>query len=376
MYGGVMFRSVFSTSKQASVYLMAIVLLFSFGCKKKEQKKPGLYVPKPLAVRVEAVHINKMEKTIKYIGTIKPLKEVKIFSRVNGTLLQLMKKEGEEAVKGKVIAKMAVPDLNKRSQRVWHEIQKARMESAYHCSVGKNDKSLYNDKVISKFQMESTTLKCNLSKKGVKVAQASFGELQVVRKRSIEYAPISGRILKWFVQPGEHLFPGKPILLMGTRSHEVVVRVYEGDVKSSIKIGTKARITFPYEGKKFKNITLGVSRLTPMAIGPGRMVDVGISLPENFDKRVTYGQSIQVHFIVASREKAQSVPQRAIKTIGKTKVIFLAEKGKSKLIKVSLGLVNEGRVEIVTPELGKGLVVISNVESLKNGMDLYTVNKR
>ncbi len=80
----------------------AVVFLCS--CSKKDEQGFRREANGSIPVRVAAVSLQTIQKTIDYVGDIKAQEEVTVYPRVSGKIIEKVKEEGAQVAKGEVIA--------------------------------------------------------------------------------------------------------------------------------------------------------------------------------------------------------------------------------------------------------------------------------
>ncbi|MCK5688420.1 efflux RND transporter periplasmic adaptor subunit [Myxococcota bacterium] len=330
------------------------------------------------AVRIAEIHIEDMQKTLQYVGTIRSEREVKIQARLAGTLVTLPADEGDTVSRGTIIGRLSVPDLSERARKINAEVSKAAIESSYVCKQQKTDEILVAQKAIPQARLDASTRQCDSSKRALEAAHATQGEFGATQGKSVERAPFNGWVLQWLTQPGEHVFPGKPILILGDDTLEVRVNVSESDAAKFIRAGTKVMLRMP-EGNGIDNgqvkevISAFVTRVSPMAKGPGRMVEVGIRLPAMEDSRLPHGSSVDISFIVEEEADACTVPVSAIANRGGQMTVYKVVESKAVAVPVTV-LIAQGDRASISPKLPEHTqVVLTNLDTVRDGMPLYTV---
>ena len=191
--------------------LIVLTTTAFFACKKKVDK-----------VVVEKVGTHSIVETVSAIGKIYPEVEVKISSDVSGEIIDIFINEGDSVFKGQLLAKIN-PDLyqsgldqakagyqNAKSQQSSSSASLARIKGALTLAEQSynRQKKLFDDKVISKAELEQaennlTAAKAEYKsfqeslvaqKYTVKSAGARVDEAEKNYNRTVIYAPMDGII--------------------------------------------------------------------------------------------------------------------------------------------------------------------------------------
>lgn len=218
-------------------------------------------------------------------------------------------------------------------------------------------------------QAETSGKNCSVAKAAVSAAEAAQRELDSMLAKTMESAPFNGMALRWLSETGQNVMPGQPLLIFGNEELEVRVQVSETDVARGIKPGTPVSVRF--SGREESR--LSVASVAPLAVGPGRSVEVKISIPPEMAGDLFHGMSLEVSFALQEADEAVTVPKRALRKSGPDHFIFIIEKDRARRVKVEPVFSDSGRV-LVRPEPPEGaLLVVSGLEALTDGMDVFVV---
>jgi RND family efflux transporter MFP subunit len=345
--------------------------MFVPGCKKKSIPAPKI---RPLAVRMVPVRLGQISEGVTYVGTLHSRQEIRILARIAGKVADLPVAEGDEAKKGTVLARISAPETRARIAKMQAEIARVKTESDFACSQAKTDQKLLKSKAISRIRADASMQKCRSSQAALKALKAGLDELRLVAARSQETAPFEGRVLQWISRPGENIMPGRPILLFGGRDLEIRVMVQERDLGKRVRQGEPV-VLMP--GTK-KETWAKVGSIAPMAMGPGRLVEVKIpiTLKQARTLGLGHGMSVDVKFVTKQKKDALLVPASCVKRTNGKSVLFKVHDDHLKAVPVDTGLRAGQWIEIVTTAIRpEDQVVSGNLDMLKDGMLVYPVTE-
>ena len=222
---------------------------------------------------------------------------------------------------------------------------------------------------ISELALDDSMRRCDSGTAAFHAAQSAYQETTNIGSKTVERAPFAGKVLRRYVELGQNVMPGTPILLFGNDPLEIRVMVSEKDILKGIKPEIPVRLQF----QSGTTIDASATSVSPIAIGIGRLVEVKIAIPKDFGIPLTHGMSVDVSFILAQRDNAISVPLGSIKTSSSSNFIFLVEGSRLTKMEVTPGLKESGWVAIDPPFALGAKVVVGNLDALKEGMDVYPV---
>ncbi len=334
------------------IILATFILITSSGCR---SDSPPPEKKHPVAVRIIKPMITDLNDRLSYLGTIHSQKEVKIIARVQGTVTELPFREGQQVSQGEKIAQIEAPEL----QAV---VDRLQVEKEYWCRRYESDRRLVAAKALPEEQMET-------SKRACLSARAALSEAKSRLAKSLERSPFSGEVLKWFVEPGQSVMPGQPLLLLGDDNIEIQVEVLEEDLRRGLTVGTPVIVHHP-DGTELET---RIKEIAPQSFGLSRAFLVKIEVPPSYGKVWRKGESVKLDFILKSVHAAVAVPIDAIADRAENPHIFLIREERAILQKVKLGIQQGNLVQVDFPYNGQDFVAITNLERLKDGEPVYTV---
>lgn len=360
-------KAVLRSVKLVTIYLLFLAIHLSISaCAPADF--PATDSP-PLAVRTAPVRTGPVKETLRYVGTVHSHNEINVFARISGKLSDLPVREGEAAKSGAILARIAAPETDARVSRLQADVARVQEESAFLCRQAEIDANLLASSAISQVQADTSRQKCESARAALGATQAGLRELDVMAGNSIERAPFAGKVLKWLAEPGENVMPGRPLLLFGDAPLEIRTRVHEKDIAAGIVKGTAA-ILLPDHPQPIRAAVVVVS---PLAAGPGRMVEVRIPLDETDAARFRHGMSVDVAFVLKETDDSLTIPTEAlVRAKGETGV-YRVKEDKTQWVAVK-PTIREGRLVAVEGLLEPGdRVVVGNLEAVSDGLAVWPV---
>jgi RND family efflux transporter MFP subunit len=177
-------------------------------------------------------------------------------------------------------------------------------------------------------------------------------------------APISGFITRKHVEVGQWIQRGGRVAdIINIDSVLVRTGIREKDI-SHVSVGDRALVRVDaYPGRVFEG---KVKHIIPQADVASRSFPVKIEVA-NPDFRLKGGMFARVTLFYGAKQPVLMVPKDALSQLGLRAHVFIADKGRARLIPVKTGRNVEGYVEILEGELTKGdRVIVTGNESLKD----------
>lgn len=344
-----------SLKRLALLPVLTVFTTLAFtSCTEKNGDRPK---DRPIAVRAMKPVMTDMQNRLSYVGTVQANREVRVIAQVQGTVIKLPKPAGAAIQIGELVAEIDVPDLRASVERL-------AAERDYWCRRQDSDQRLVQAEALPAEQAEASLRAC-------RSAKAALAEVEAKLAKAKEHSPISGKVLAWLVEPGQHVMPGQPILLLGDNNLEIHVEVVEEDLRSGIQIGTLAQVR-DWQGNELQTKVMEVA---PVTSGAARTftVEMPMPSPDNHREFLRIGASMRVDFILAAKRSAIAVPVEAIIRQGDKTHVFLIRQERALKKEITPGIEQDGLIEVSFDWNGEDWVAVSNLGSLKDSVEVFPV---
>lgn len=349
---------------------MAVILLLSLmvvGCESDGEVEND-DAPAPQAVQVQPVEVGSIARTIDYVGTVRPLRQVEINARINATVVDVGVNEGDRVDRGDPLLEMESEELAAQLRRLDAGVQRAKLDHDYQCGVSEAERALADEGVVAELNAGASETRCRISEQALAAERAALQEGQQRREYLQEDAPFSGVVLRRMAEPGEHVSPGRPLLSIGSRQLDIRVMVTERDVARGIEVGQPVTLRSEL-GEHASRVT----RVAPLAEGPGRTIEVRVALPEPWQERMRTGMSVDAAFLLEQAEQAIIVPTDAVVDTADGQAVFVVRGDRVEKAAVETGVRTGRRIEIAGAVDDGDRVVVSKPRRLRDGQSVYPV---
>jgi len=296
-------------------------------------------------------------------GTVEAKVVVGISSKITGKVIQLYADQGDHVKKGQLLAKLENNDFIQQQTQSEAEVSradatlnveianlrkaKANLELAennvrrYRDLVGKNlvskqeAEQYENSYQVAEEEVARSAAAVESAKMGQKANRAGLGVSRSKVADTLIYAPQDGVIISRDLEKGATVTPGMSIFrLADPQTVWVKTSVDESQLKG-IAVGKKAAITL---------------RSMPDEQLPGQVVRVGREsdrVTEELEIDVAFtpvlkdfrlGEQADVHIITEGKKNVLSIPSTALVSKGKSRGVFLVEKGRLKFREITIGI--------------------------------------
>ncbi len=375
------------------IVIIAIIIIFNMQAQRE----------KALKVTVEKVKAVNLTSTISASGEVKPKKNVNISAHLPGRIEKIGVVEGQRVKNKDFLLKLDSTQYEANADRDRARIQSLKADLIRTEAVLKRDekyherqKKLYDEKLISSEQLESSQAQQDISKAyhdailfQIKQAEASLASTMDNLQKTVFYSPIDGIITSLRVEEGEIALvgtmnnPGTVLLTIADLSvMEVEVEVDETDVVR-VEFNQEAEIrvdAFPDDIIMGKVTEIGSSALQIVSASQeSKDFKVVITL-ENPPTNLKPGLSASADIITARKQGVLAIPISAlvIKEIAvdtdqlqesQQEGVYVVEKDRVKFQPVQKGIMGELKIEIVSGLEKEQEIVVGPYSALRELKD-------
>lgn len=302
--------------------------------------------------------VTDLQDNVSYLGTIHGQHEVQLLAQVQATVLSLPRREGETVRAGDVVATLASPELQATVERL-------AAERDYWCRHYEADERLVEAGALPREQADASLRAC-------RSATAAVAEAEARLAKTTERAPIDSRVLAWWSEPGQHVMPGQPLVLLGSDSLEVHVEVVESDLARGIDVGTAVHFR-THTGSTFRS---SVVEVAPAASGRSRTFTVVAPLPAELSQTMRVGSSLRLDFVLSSCSECVAVPIEAIHRASGDSYVFEFRDHRVLKRRVRTGITEGNFVQVSLSSQDILPVAISNLTALADSTRVFAVSTK
>ena len=299
-------------------------------------------------------------------GSLAPLAQATVKSKVSGVVLETSVREGMSVSAGQVIARLDDADARARVAQQTAMLKEANARLALATKNEANSQALLKQNYISQSSFDTTRNSVELAQAAVDAARAQLDLARIALNDTLIRAPLSGVVSKRFVQAGEKLSPDSPVMAIVDLQHLTLdAQVPASDIPR-VQVGQDVR--FKVDGFDAREFSGKVARINPAAEPGSRSMLVYISVA-NSDQLLRAGMFAKGEITTEKSGARPIVPLAALRKDGARDVVYRVDGGKVVAQPVQLGMRNEdeGLAE-VTGGVEAGAVLLAvPLEGVKPG---------
>lgn len=334
---------------------------------KGDGKKPDApvtlqFTPADVAV----VEVRSLERSIAFSGSLAPLVQTTVRSKVPGEVNRVLVREGEAVAAGQLLAQIDTTDLQARLDAQLATLEEAKAKLSIAEKNRANNQQLLRQKFISQIAYDTSLSTWEAGVASVKSEEAQVRIARKAMEDAAVRAPFAGIVARRMANAGEKVGVDSPLFAIVDLGRMEIEAPAPATEIPAIRPGQAVR--FRVDGFGERLFEGKVERINPVADAGARSITLYISVA-NRDGVLKGGMFAKGRIVLDRTEASTVVPATAVREEAGSHFVFTLEGGKIARRAVTLGFTEpqQGMVE-VSSGLEKGLTVVSAaVSGLKPG---------
>lgn len=260
----------------------------------------------PWALRTDVVQVGVVDRGFPALGKVESSTEVRIVPQISGTVLKMGPREGGKVKKGEPIVILDTRGLEADAAAVKAKLASAEAVESNDSKELERERSLLEEGGSSASAVEQFQTRVRSDRANMRSLKKQLESLQIKISYGRLLSPVTGRISKRLAEPGDSVFPGKPVyVLTANRGGRVIVPV-PLDTVTHAKVGGKTQLS--WGGKQ---LTARITRINP-SLDALSMGNLEIDLPER-PFNLPDGAPVSARVITAVAGPGLSIPLDALR---------------------------------------------------------------
>lgn len=325
--------------------------------KKEDTGKPADPVLEFTPLDVAVVDLREIARRISLSGSLAPVTQSTVRSKVAGEVRKVHSREGEKVARGQVLAEIDTVDLQARLDAQVAALEEAKAKLSIAAKNRDNGIALHRQGFISQNAFDTTQSTWEAAAAAVKSAEAQVRLARNAMGDAVVRAPIDGLVGTKSVNAGEKVSVDAALFtLVDLATMEVEAPVPASEVPG-LRIGQAA--TLQVDGFAGRTFDARLQRINPTTEPGSRSIRVYLSV-SNRDGALRGGMFAKGSLVLDKGEAAPTIPATAVREEAGQSFVFTLEGGKIARRPVTLGLSDEqsGLVQ-VRGGLDKGATVVA-----------------
>ena len=315
-----------------------------------------------------------LSETLPLTGSLRAVTQAAVKSKVAGSALNVMVREGDPVKTGQILAKIDARDYVARAEQTRGQTAAMAGQLDIAKQTLDNNRVLVEKGFISKNAFDTAQSQYQIARANLDAAKAALASSNLSLDDTVVRSPLDGQIASRSVEPGEKVAVDTKLFdVVDLRTLELEAPIPVGEI-GRVRIGQPIQIAFdgidaPIQG--------AVTRINPAAQAGSRsiMVYVQVANPAGTLRVGMFGTGT---ISVGSRQNVLVVPATAIRTDGTRHSVYALVDGKLVEQLVQTGATGNADgdtwTEIVGGPLALGQQIVkNNLGSLRIGSTVHVV---
>lgn len=293
--------------------LPALLTLTLAGCGKGDA--PAARAPAEAAVlELAPADVARVEKVtvsggLPVSGTLQPLQQTTVQSRVAAEVGRVLVREGERVKAGQLLARLGTQDLEARLKQAEAQLASAKVEAKLARALADRNRELYEKKYFSEIDYQRSVGEAEAREEAVRAQQALVDIARKALNDADVKAPQAGIIARRYIEPGSSVgVDGKLFEIVDLGEMELEVPVPATDI-AAVQVG--APVSFTVAGFGEREFTGRVVRINPVADVGTRAISVYVRVA-NPEQELKGGMYARGEIRSGAGGEALAVPLEAL----------------------------------------------------------------
>jgi RND family efflux transporter MFP subunit len=328
------------------------------------EKKETVHELSPRDVAV--VEARPLALTLPLSGSLTPLAQATIRSKVSGVVKETTVQEGVNVSAGQAIARLDDSEARARVAQQQALLAEASARMALAKKNQANSAALLKQNYIAQNAYDTSSNAVDLAQAAADSARAQLELARIALADTVIRAPLSGVVSKRHVQAGEKLSPDSPVFsIVDLKQLTLDAQVPASDIPR-IKVGQE--VQFRVDGFGERSFAGKVLRINPATEAGSRAMLVYIGV-DNRDGLLRAGMFAKGAVTTEKSAAHPLLPLGAVRQENGRDVVYRVDGGKVEARTVKLGLKNEdeGLVEALDGIVPGATVLAVKLDGVKPG---------
>jgi membrane fusion protein, multidrug efflux system len=320
-----------------------------------------------LSVRdIARVEARPLAVTLPVTGSLTPLSQATVKSKVSGIVLSTAVQEGMDVKAGQVIAQLDPAEARARVAQQHALLAEAQARLALAQKNMSNSASLLKQQFIAQNAYDTSANAVDLAQAAVDSARAQLDLARIALADTTIHAPLSGVVSRRLAQAGEKLAPDSPVFAIVDLKHLTLdAQVPASDIP---RIHVGQDVQFNVDGFDGRNFAGKVARINPATETGSRAMIVYVDVA-NPDGLLRAGMFAKGAIVTEKSAPHPLLPIGAVRRDNGRDVVYRVDNGKIVAQPVTLGLRNQdaGLVEALDGAQDGMTVLAVPLDGIKPG---------
>ncbi|MBN1879462.1 efflux RND transporter periplasmic adaptor subunit [bacterium] len=353
-------RHKFKRSSMRNFFVVTLAVILLSGCSKDDGKVSALDngSSRSMAVNVKVIELttSTFRESLRLLGETQANIDLTYSSEVAGRLEFLSVDYGDTVKKGRLLARVDYEMLSAQAEQA---------QAAYDLTVKTHERiaTLLKDELVTQQSMDEA--KTNLVQ-----AEAQLRQAETALRRSEIKSTIDGVVAQRYVEEGEYVMPGSPLVRVLDYSEIIVTAQVPENRVPEIRAGLEVSVWIDALKETY---TGSVDVILPNADPESRTFSVRIRTP-NASGKILVGMAATINIHVRNHDNVIVVPQDVVVEQSGTRFVFVVDSDNTaRKIPVSLGPSEKQSVVITSGLTAGNRLIVDGQRDLVDGQPINII---
>jgi len=356
-------------------FLLLAVAITQTGCngniKKADAATQNDRASDKASVKVANAEFRSYQPKIQATGNLIPLRRAKISALADGKLEEINWDIGSQVKKGDILFKIDYANFQLAYEQAQANLARIQADATLAEQMKNRTESLYTVGAVSGEQRDRAVAAAKQTRAAVNQAEAALKQARKTFEDCVAFAPFDGVVTAKFVQKGEFVKRGDPIVefidLKTLTAELKLPEKYAGGITTDASVVLNC-------GDFSGNITGTVMAVNPKVETENRTFTVKVKI-DNSDLKLQMGLYCVANFDLPTLNDQIAAPPKAVTRDNGQSFVWVISDGKARLRKITEdGTFEDGWVRVVEGLTSADLVVIEGKSGLSEGQEV-TISK-
>lgn len=188
------------------------IAVFAAACAKSPRSEPQTVTRPSRAGDVYVVHDTTILTAFDAAGVAAPIQQATLSTKLMGTVLEVLVKEGDRVAAGAPLVRIDARDLSAKAAQAAASISEAEAMHRDAVTQAERIRALYADSAATRAQLDAAETGLARAQASLEAARAAASELNAVSSYAVVRAPFAGVVTKRYVDAGAFAAPGSPLM--------------------------------------------------------------------------------------------------------------------------------------------------------------------
>lgn len=311
------------------------------------------------SAQVVPVRLLDLTRSETAVGTLRPVSETAVASRIMARVLEVRVRAGQRVEKGQIVVQLSRIDLEAQVEQARAELAARQADRDLAASNLTRSTALKARQAVTQADFDRCSSQARNADAQLDRAKQALLEREEALSWATIAAPSAGRIVDKKVEAGDMVSPGQTLLTLYDPQRMQLVASVRETLASRIKVGDRTEILLDSAGLKCDG---EVSEIVPESDAQSRSFSVKVVA--SCGDGVYAGTFGRLRIPLEERVAAVLIPRAAVQKVGQLDMVDVAVGGKRQRRLVQLGSDHaDGDVEVLSGlKSGEAVVVDASAE--------------